>query len=112
MKGLEGSRRVQEGLGGLEGPGGSGRVWEGPGGSGRIWEDLGGSGRVQEGLGGLEGLGGSGRVWEGPGGSGWTEGLEGSRSNIIIEVKFETEKLALVMILPDIWGIGFRGRCL
>ena len=31
-------------------------------------------------------------------------------NSINIGVKFETEKLALVMILPDIWGIGFCGR--
>ena len=33
-------------------------------------------------------------------------------NSINIGVKLETEKLALIMILPDIWGIGYRGRCL
>ena len=33
--------------------------------------------------------------------------------NIIsIGVKFETEKLIIVMILPAFWGIGYRGKCL
>ena len=33
-------------------------------------------------------------------------------NSINIGVKLETEKLALIMILPDIWGIGYRGTCL
>ena len=32
--------------------------------------------------------------------------------SINIGVKFKTEKLALVMILSDVWGIGYLGRCL
>ena len=35
------------------------------------------------------------------------------KHNIInIGVKFEFEKFILVMTLPDIWGIGYRGKCL
>ena len=51
------------GVRGLEGLGGSGRVWEGPGGR-RVWEGPGGPGRVGR---VREGLGGSARVRESPG---------------------------------------------
>ena len=42
-----------------------------------------------------------------------TSGQEQFRlaDSINIGVKFETKKLAFG-ILPDIWGIGYRGRCL
>ena len=39
-----------------------------------------------------------------------TQHCQNISKNILVQLK--TEKLALVMILPDIWGIGYHGRCL